>query len=69
MSASMPSAASALSRFVKLPPSPLERREKLEQLRALEAGMSIAVARVDSVPLSVDTEADLEKARKLLGRK
>ncbi len=57
-----------LSRFVMLPPSPLERREKLEQLRALEAGMSIAVARVDSVPLSVDTEADLEKARKLLAR-
>lgn len=57
-----------LSRFVKMEPSPLERREKLEQLRALEAGMSIAVARVDSVPLSVDTEADLEKARKLLAR-
>jgi 3-deoxy-manno-octulosonate cytidylyltransferase (CMP-KDO synthetase) len=57
-----------LSRFVKLPPSPLERREKLEQLRALEAGMSIAVARVDSVPLSVDTEADLEKARKIIAR-
>ncbi|MBS0274099.1 MAG: 3-deoxy-manno-octulosonate cytidylyltransferase [Proteobacteria bacterium] len=53
----------ALSRFVKLPPSALERREKLEQLRALEANMSIAVARVDSVPLSVDTPADLEKAR------
>ena len=52
----------ALSRFVKLPPSPLELREKLEQLRALEANMSIAVARVDSVPLSVDTPADLEKA-------
>lgn len=56
----------ALKRFVSLPPSPLEQREKLEQLRALEAGMSIAVARVDSVPLSVDTPADLEKARKLL---
>jgi 3-deoxy-manno-octulosonate cytidylyltransferase (CMP-KDO synthetase) len=52
----------ALSRFVKLPPSALEKREKLEQLRALEANMSIAVARVDSVPLSVDTPADLEKA-------
>jgi 3-deoxy-manno-octulosonate cytidylyltransferase (CMP-KDO synthetase) len=59
----------ALTRFVKLPPSPLEKREKLEQLRALEAGMSIAVARVDSVPLSVDTPEDLEKARKLLGAK
>ena len=56
----------ALERFVKLPPSPLEQREKLEQLRSLEAGMSIAVAKVDSVPLSVDTPADLEKARKLL---
>jgi 3-deoxy-manno-octulosonate cytidylyltransferase (CMP-KDO synthetase) len=58
----------SLSRFVALPPSPLERREKLEQLRALEAGMTIAVARVDSVPLSVDTPADLEKARKALSR-
>jgi 3-deoxy-manno-octulosonate cytidylyltransferase (CMP-KDO synthetase) len=58
----------ALSRFVKLPASPLEKREKLEQLRALEAGMSIAVARVDSVPLSVDTPADLQKARALIGR-
>ncbi len=58
---------SALARFVKLAPSPLERREKLEQLRALEAGMTIAVARVDAVPLSVDTPADLEKARALLG--
>ena len=57
----------ALTRFVKLSPSPLEKREKLEQLRALEAGMSIAVARVPEVPLSVDTPADLEKARALLG--
>lgn len=56
----------ALTRFVGLPPSPLELREKLEQLRALEANMSIAVARVDSVPLSVDTPADLERARKIL---
>ncbi|HET7084277.1 MAG TPA: 3-deoxy-manno-octulosonate cytidylyltransferase [Rhizomicrobium sp.] len=56
----------ALENFVALPPSPLEEREKLEQLRALEAGMSIAVARVDEAPLSVDTPADLEKARKLL---
>lgn len=53
----------ALARFVKLAPSPLEQREKLEQLRALEAGMSIAVARVPAVPLSVDTPEDLEKAR------
>jgi 3-deoxy-manno-octulosonate cytidylyltransferase (CMP-KDO synthetase) len=56
----------ALESFVALPPSPLEKREKLEQLRALEAGMSIAVARVDEAPLSVDTPADLERARKIL---
>jgi 3-deoxy-manno-octulosonate cytidylyltransferase (CMP-KDO synthetase) len=56
----------ALESFVALPPSPLETRERLEQLRALEAGMSIAVARVDATPLSVDTPADLERARKLL---
>ena len=56
----------ALTRFVGLPPSPLEAREKLEQLRALEANMSIAVARVDRVPLSVDTPADLERANRLL---
>lgn len=56
----------ALESFVALPPSPLELREKLEQLRALEAGMRIAVARVDATPLSVDTPADLERARKLL---
>jgi 3-deoxy-manno-octulosonate cytidylyltransferase (CMP-KDO synthetase) len=59
-------AREALESFVALPPSPLEKRERLEQLRALEAGMSIAVARVDAAPLSVDTPADLEKARKLL---
>ncbi|MEM6461574.1 MAG: 3-deoxy-manno-octulosonate cytidylyltransferase [Pseudomonadota bacterium] len=58
----------ALSRFVKLGPSPLEKRESLEQLRALEAGMRIDVAIVDSVPLGVDTPADLERARQLLGR-
>src|SRR6201999_2386576 len=58
----------ALARFVALPPSPLEIREKLEQLRALEAGMRFAIARVDSVPLSVDTPADLEKARRLLSK-
>jgi 3-deoxy-manno-octulosonate cytidylyltransferase (CMP-KDO synthetase) len=56
----------ALARFVSLPASPLERREKLEQLRALEANMRIAVARVDRVPLSVDTPADLERANRLL---
>jgi 3-deoxy-manno-octulosonate cytidylyltransferase (CMP-KDO synthetase) len=56
----------ALQRFVALPPSPLEGREKLEQLRALEAGMRIDVAIVDTVPLGVDTPADLERARRLL---
>ena len=56
----------ALERFVALAPSALEKREKLEQLRALEAGMRIEVAFVDTVPLGVDTPADLEKARKLL---
>jgi 3-deoxy-manno-octulosonate cytidylyltransferase (CMP-KDO synthetase) len=61
-------ARAALARFVALPASALEKREKLEQLRALEAGMTIAVARVDAVPLSVDTAGDLEKARKMLGR-
>lgn len=58
----------ALKRFVALPPSPLEIREKLEQLRALEAGMAVGVARVDAVPLSVDTPADLAKARAALSR-
>jgi 3-deoxy-manno-octulosonate cytidylyltransferase (CMP-KDO synthetase) len=56
----------ALERFVKLPPSPLEQREKLEQLRALEAGMRIDVEIVDAVPLGVDTPEDLEKARAML---
>ncbi len=56
----------ALERFVALPPSPLERREKLEQLRALEAGMRIDVEIVDSVPLGVDTPRDLERAREIL---
>lgn len=58
----------ALARFVALPPSPLEEREKLEQLRALEAGMRIDAALVDTVPLGVDTPADLEKARAELSR-
>ena len=56
----------SLERFVALPPSPLEQREKLEQLRALEAGMRIDVAIVDTVPLGVDTPADLERARRLI---
>ncbi len=54
----------ALERFVALPPSPLEQQEKLEQLRALEAGMRIDITLVDSVPRGVDTPADLETARK-----
>ncbi|MBE7183176.1 MAG: 3-deoxy-manno-octulosonate cytidylyltransferase [Methylobacterium mesophilicum] len=56
----------ALERFVSLKPSTLERREKLEQLRALEAGMRIDVALVGGVPLGVDTPEDLERARELL---
>ncbi len=58
----------ALARFVALSPSPLEQREKLEQLRALEAGMRIDATIVESMPLGVDTPADLERARKILGR-
>jgi 3-deoxy-manno-octulosonate cytidylyltransferase (CMP-KDO synthetase) len=57
----------ALARFVSLPPSPLEQRERLEQLRALEAGMRIDVTVVDAVPLGVDTQADLARARSLIG--
>jgi 3-deoxy-manno-octulosonate cytidylyltransferase (CMP-KDO synthetase) len=56
----------ALERFVALRPSPLELRENLEQLRALEDGMRIDVALVDTVPLGVDTPADLERARRML---
>lgn len=59
----------ALEKFVRLKPSSLEKREKLEQLRALEAGMRIDVAIVDAVPLGVDTPAELEKARALLRAK
>jgi 3-deoxy-manno-octulosonate cytidylyltransferase (CMP-KDO synthetase) len=55
----------ALERFVDLPPSANERREKLEQLRALDAGMRIDVMLVKSVPLGVDTPDELTKARKL----
>jgi 3-deoxy-manno-octulosonate cytidylyltransferase (CMP-KDO synthetase) len=57
---------SALERFVGLAPSPLELREKLEQLRALEHGMRIEVSIVDTVPLGVDTPADLDRARRML---
>jgi len=56
----------ALQRFVSLPPSPLELQEKLEQLRALEAGMRIDIGLVDTVPRGVDTPADLETARRIL---
>jgi 3-deoxy-manno-octulosonate cytidylyltransferase (CMP-KDO synthetase) len=56
----------ALERFVKLPPSANEQRERLEQLRALDAGMRIDVALVASVPLGVDTPEELAKARALL---
>ena len=59
----------ALERFVKLPPSVLEKREKLEQLRALEAGMRIDAAIVNSVPLGVDTPNDLETARNILAKR
>ena len=57
----------ALERFVKLPPSANEQRDRLEQLRALDAGMRIDVAVVKSVPLGVDTPEELAKARALLG--
>lgn len=59
----------ALERFVSLRPSTLEKRESLEQLRALEDGMRIDVAIVDSVPLGVDTPADLARARQILAPK
>jgi len=59
----------ALARFVSLPESPLERRENLEQLRALEDGMRIVCARIEHGPFGVDTPADLERARELLDPK
>jgi 3-deoxy-manno-octulosonate cytidylyltransferase (CMP-KDO synthetase) len=58
----------ALERFVTLPPSALERQEKLEQLRAIEAGMRIDVTIVDTVPRGVDTPADLETTRRILAK-
>ncbi len=57
----------ALERFVALPPSGLERREKLEQLRAIEAGLRIGAARIDRAPFGVDTPADLARVRTLFG--
>lgn len=59
----------ALNQFCDLPPSPLERRERLEQLRALEAGLSIHVCLVDAAPHGVDTEDDLARARQLIEAK
>jgi 3-deoxy-manno-octulosonate cytidylyltransferase (CMP-KDO synthetase) len=56
----------ALEKFVHLSPSPLEEREKLEQLRALEAGMVMAVAQVPTAPFGVDTESDLARVRLVL---
>ncbi len=56
----------ALERFVALPPSPLEKREKLEQLRALEAGLRIDAVLIDEEPFGVDAPADLERARAIL---
>lgn len=56
----------ALERFVSLPPGVLERRERLEQLRALEAGLRIDAVLVDTVPLGVDTPEDLARAEALL---
>lgn len=56
----------ALERFVSLPPAPLELREKLEQLRALEAGLRIDVVEISTIPLNLDTPEDLERAREML---
>lgn len=58
----------ALERFSSLPPSPLEKRERLEQLRALEHGMTVGVTRVDTVPLGVDTSDQLAEARRILSQ-
>jgi 3-deoxy-manno-octulosonate cytidylyltransferase (CMP-KDO synthetase) len=55
-----------LERFADLPPSPLEQRERLEQLRALENGIAIGVRLVDTVPFGVDTPYDLDRARQIL---
>jgi 3-deoxy-manno-octulosonate cytidylyltransferase (CMP-KDO synthetase) len=59
----------ALETFVSLPPSPLERRERLEQLRAIEAGFRFDAVVVDDVPFGVDTPEQLEEARRLLSRR
>ncbi|MDX1949131.1 MAG: 3-deoxy-manno-octulosonate cytidylyltransferase [Rickettsiales bacterium] len=60
---------SALKKFVSLPASPLEKREKLEQLRALENNLTIGVVQSDEIPLGVDTQEDLEKAREFYRKK
>ncbi len=65
-SASMRIAGQRSRASLRLPPSPLEQRERLEQLRAIEAGMRIDVTIVDTVPRGVDTPADLETARRML---
>jgi len=57
----------ALDRFVTLPPSPLEKQERLEQLRALEDGMRIGVGLIHSQPMSVDTAEDLERVKRAIG--
>jgi 3-deoxy-manno-octulosonate cytidylyltransferase (CMP-KDO synthetase) len=59
----------ALEKFVGLPQSDNEKRERLEQLRALDKGMKIGVIKTDTVPLGVDTPEDLEKARKILSKR
>lgn len=59
----------ALDRYVALPPAALELRERLEQLRALAAGMAIGAARIPAAPFGVDTPADLDRARGILGAK
>ena len=59
----------ALARFVALPPAPLEQRERLEQLRALEAGMRIDLALVETAARGVDTPADLERVRAIFAGK
>ena len=65
----MPAAEAPARLVVRIPGAPLERREKLEQLRAIEAGMRIDAMIVGSVPLGVDTPEDLETARAVLGRR
>ena len=64
----MPIAARRWSGLWRCPPPPLEMQEKLEQLRALEAGMRIDIGIVDTVPRGVDTPADLETARQILAK-